>query len=135
MLDIIENYPDELKRLIFSFIPLYRHVFLNKYFYYNYHKYIKINNIENYIRDIIRNDNSFVFKFIIKENFYKWKLLKKYLYKNIICYDYLSFVNYYIIQNKANKCQQELNDYLKEQGMSKNEFKKKNTIINKRWKH
>jgi hypothetical protein len=135
MLDIIEYYPDELKRIIFSFIPIYRKVFLNTYYYYNFHKYIKINNTENYIRDIIRNDNSFVFKFIIKDNFYKWKLLKKYLYKNIICYDYLSFVNYYIIQNKANKCQKELNDYLKEEGMSKNEFKKKNTIINKRWKH
>ena len=130
----IQNLPNELILLIFSYIPLHRIVFLNTIYYFTYHKYLIINNMENYIRDIIRNDNSFVFRLIINQNYKKWIKIKKYSYKNIICYDYFSFINYYIIQNKSNKCKNILDEFVGI-GISKNEFKKKNIIINKRWKN
>jgi hypothetical protein len=130
--------PDELIQIIFSYIPLYRLVFLNKTLYFSNHKLLKIHipNYDNYIRDIIRNDNRFVFNLLLFENYKKWKNIKKYNYKNIICYDYLSFVRYFIILNKSNNCKKELDDFISETGsINKNEFKKKNIIINKRWKN
>jgi hypothetical protein len=127
-----KKIPNELITIIFSYIPYYRIVFLNKNFYLKYHYYLNINNKENYIKDIIRNDNSFVFQMIIHENINKWYKIKKYQYKNIICYDYTSFINYFIIKNNANNCKNVLNKFV---GIGKNEFKKKNIIINKRWKH
>ena len=136
---LIKNIiPDELIQIIFSFIPLYRLIFLNKTFYYKNHKLLKIHilNYDNYIRDIIRNDNRFVFNLLLLENYNKWKNIKKYNYKNIICYDYLSFVKYFIIQNKSDNCKQEFDDFIIETAsINKNEFKKKNIIINKRWKN
>lgn len=134
---LIKDLPNELQNIIFSYIPYSKLIFVNKNYYLAYHKYLTINPtyIENFIRDIIRKDNRFVFKMLLLENYTKWTKIKKYMYKNIICYDYVSFVNYYIIHNKSNKCKQELNDYISKYGlMNKKEFKKKNTIINKRWK-
>jgi hypothetical protein len=134
---LIKDLPNELKNIIFSYIPYSKLIFVNNNYYLAYHKYLPINPsyIENFIRDIIRKDNRFVFKMLLLENYIKWTKIKKYIYKNIICYDYVSFVNYYIIQNKSNKCKKELNDYISKYGiMNKKEFKKKNTIINKRWK-
>ena len=138
LLFIQKKIPTDLIQIIFSYIPLYRLVFLNKSLYYVNHKLLKILNNDNYIRDIIRNDNSFVFKLLLLENYNKWKNIKKYIYKNIICYDYLSFVRYYIIHNKSNNCKNELDNYIsltKNGTIKKNEFKKNNIIINKRWKN
>jgi hypothetical protein len=132
-LKIIEKIiPNELITIIFTYIPYHRLVFLNTNYYFAYHTLLKINNIENYTRYIIRNDNSFVFQIIIKENLNKWYKIKKYQYKNIICYDYVSFINYFIIENNANNCKNILDSFV---GIGKNEFKKKNILINKRWKH
>jgi hypothetical protein len=132
-LTILEKkFPNELITIIFCYIPFHRIVFLNKHYYFKYHTLLKINNIENYTRYIIRNDNSFVFEMIINENLNVWYKIKKYQYKNIICYDYVSFINYYIIENNANNCKNILDKFV---GIGKNEFKKKNIIINKRWKH
>jgi hypothetical protein len=125
-------FPIELIKIIFSYIPYHNIIFLNKNYYFSYHNHLKINNIEKYVRNIIRFDNSFVFQMIINENLNKWLNIKKYLYNNIICYDYLSFINYFIIKNKANNCKKILDNLV---GIGKNEFKKKNIIINKRWKH
>ena len=134
-LDFIKNFPDELLVIIFEYIPNYRKVFLNNYFYFEYHHKLKIGNNENYIRNIIRFDNNFVFKFIIKENFIKWNKICKYIYKNIVFNNYLSFINYFIITNNSDKCKEELEQYINDNGLlSKNVFKKKDTIINKRWK-
>lgn len=124
--------PIELINIIFNYLPYNRLVFLNTNYYFTYHIYLNINNIENYTRYIIRNDNSFVFNMIIHEKLNNWYKIKKYQYKNIICYDYVSFINYFIIENNANNCKNILDSF---EGMGKNEFKKKNIIINKRWKH
>lgn len=124
--------PNELINIIFTYIPYHRIVFLNKQYYFKYHTLLKINNTENYTRYIIRNDNSFVFEMILNENINKWYKIKKYQYKNITCYDYVSFINYFIIENNANNCKNILDNFV---GIGKNEFKKKNIIINKRWKH
>ena len=130
--------PCEIIKIIYDYIPLYRLVFLNKSYYFTYHHLLKISNYDNYIRDIIRNDNSFVFKILLIEKYHIWIKILRYEYKNIICYDYISFINYFIIENKSNNCKNELDIYikLKKYGtINKNEFKKNNIIVNKRWKH
>jgi hypothetical protein len=138
-LNLIDDLAFELKDIIFSYLPLYRSVFLNKIFYFKNHKYLKVNsfNKENYYRDIIRNDNIFVFAIILKENYEKWKKIPRYVYKNMSFHNYLAFVNYWIIHNNSSNCKNEIDKLLiKDYGkLSKNEFKKKSTIINKRWKH
>lgn len=135
----INDFPYELKDIIFSYLPLYRTVFLNTTFYYKNHKFLKINSInkENYTRDIIRNDNVFVFAIILQENYEKWKKIPRYGYKNNIFHNYLAFINYWTIHNNSSNCKNEIDKLLiRDYGkLSKNVFKKKNSIINKRWKH
>jgi len=135
----INNLVYEIKDIIFSYLPEYRKVFLNKIFYFKNHKFLKINSLnkETYTRSIIRNDNKFVFKMILQENYEKWKKITRFVYKNILFYNYISFINYWIIKNNSYNCKNEIDKFLiKDYGkLSKNVFKKKNIIINKRWKY
>jgi hypothetical protein len=68
-LNNIAKLPDELIKLIHKFLPIQAIVFTNKQNYNLYHPYVKkyISNYENYIRDTMRRDNSFVFEKIMKE--------------------------------------------------------------------
>ena len=47
---------------------------------------------ENYIRDTMRRDNSFVFEKIMRENYKKWWEISHYVYKNKIFKNYLYFM-------------------------------------------
>ena len=59
----INELPYEIINLIKEYIPNKNIVFVNKKFYLSYHNLIKISiiNFENYIRDMIRRDNEFIF--------------------------------------------------------------------------
>ena len=99
----INKLPTELIDIIKEYIPTKSLVFVNKTYYILYHPLIKqyINNYENYIRDVIRRDNEFVFERIVNENFSKWFQIKKYRYKNIIFNNYAYFVINYCIENES----------------------------------
>lgn len=97
------NYlPNELKNIIFKFIPVIKLVNLNHYYYKTYHYYITCNiqsrNYQNYITDMIRKDNSLAFYNIlndiqsIENDFTRRKtyVYKKKNYKHM--YDYLLFL-------------------------------------------
>ena len=60
----ISKLPNEVCSIIFSYVRNEEKVFLNKEFYENYHylisSKISYNNYDNYIRDIIRTDSSYV---------------------------------------------------------------------------
>ena len=98
----INSLPNELKRLIFNFIPIIKLVTINHYYYKTYHHYItySINSRDysNYITDIIRKDNLFVFQYILNDlqlvenDFTKRKtyVYKKKTYKHM--FDYLLFL-------------------------------------------
>tara|TARA_B100000214_G_scaffold370720_1_gene345827 strand:- start:1393 stop:1812 length:420 start_codon:yes stop_codon:yes gene_type:complete len=99
----LNRLPNELKRLIFKFIPTIKLVTLNHYYYDKYHYMIGITieqrEYARYINDLIRNDNSLAFQQILKEmrNIYENEFTerKRYVYKRKIfktLYDYLLFL-------------------------------------------
>jgi len=134
----INTLPSDLIVLIKSFIPKTTLLFLNNYYYKKYHylikKYIKGFNFENYIRTIIRQDNSFVFSQILIDYNKDISNIKQYIYKNILYKKYYYFLIDYCIKNNSIKCRDILNDFLKLQGLCQNRHKK-NTFIHIRWKH
>jgi hypothetical protein len=135
----INNLPCELIMLIKSFLPKTTLLFLNNYYYKKYHYLIKKfiisnNNFENYIRTIIRQDNSFVFSQILIDYNKDISKIKHYVYKNIMYKKYYYFLIDYCIKNNSINCRNVLNEFLKLQGLCQNRHKK-NTFIHIRWKH
>jgi hypothetical protein len=127
--------PDEIIDIIKEYIPKKALVFTNRENYDLYHPLIKntIKNYENYIRDMIRRDNYFVFNKIVRENFKKWYEIKQYRYKNMIFKNYFYFTINYCIENESNNCRMIINVFLKEHGLDKN-LHKKNVFKYIRWK-
>ena len=134
----INNLPSELIMLIKSFLPKTTLLFLNNHYYKKYHylikKYINKHTFENYIRTIIRRDNSFVFSQILIDYNKDLSKIKQYIYKNIMYKKYYYFLIDYCIKNNSTKCRDILNNFLKLQGLCQNRHKK-NTFIHIRWKH
>jgi hypothetical protein len=131
----INELPYEIINLIKEYIPNKNIVFVNKNFYLSYHNLIKISiiNFENYIRDMIRRDNEFIFNMILRENYNKWCEIKQYRYKNIIFLNYIYFIIYYCIEYDSNNCSSVINIFFKEHGLGKN-LHKKNVVKYIRWK-
>lgn len=136
-MDAITNkLPFELIQYIKDFIPKKELVFTNRENYNLYHPLIKpyIEDYESYIRAIIRQDNGFVFKKIIEENYKKWYEIKNYMYKNMIFKNYLYFAINFCIENDSNNCRKIISDFLKEHGLGKN-LHKKNVVKYIKWKN
>ena len=128
LLKSIYFLPDEILIQIKEFIPLKKLVFLNKEYYLMYHCLIRQmilkNNYENYIRDTVRRDHSFVFKQIVKDNWKRWLSIRDYRYKNSVYSNYVYFLKDYCLINDSTNCRNSLNEFLKEQGIGKNQHKK-----------
>jgi hypothetical protein len=131
----IQDLPDELIQIIKEYIPIIVIVFVNKKNYNLYHFYTKryIINYENFIRDTIRRDHSFVFNKIIEENYKKWLDKKKYIYKNTIYKSYIYFIIDYCIENSSTQCRSMILEFLKVYGLCQNQHKK-NISKHIRWK-
>tara|TARA_Y100000385_G_C12780543_1_gene503319 strand:- start:94 stop:519 length:426 start_codon:yes stop_codon:yes gene_type:complete len=112
MTDIFHYFnflPDDIiKEHIFPKLSPVILVWLTKENYIKYHYVIKDiiqkNRLESYIRDIIRNDYSFVFNYLLDEQFNKWLNMKKYTYKCYIFENYIRFLMQFCIDNNSNKC-------------------------------
>jgi len=134
----VKILPDELEDIVYSYIPKSVTIFLTKQKYIEGHHLIRslINrkNIENYIRSMIRQDNDFVFKQLIVENYNRWINMKKYYYKECIFSNYIYFLESYAIDNESIKCRKIIIDLFEEEGLSKNRHKK-NTIKYIKWKN
>jgi hypothetical protein len=134
----VDTLPSELVMMIKSYLPKTSLIFLNKYYYKKYHYFVKNlinkNNFENYLRDIIRRDNDFVFSQILLDFHKKISKIKNYVYKNIMYKNYFYFLTDYCIKNSSVNCRNVLNEFLKVQGLCQNRHKK-NTFIHIRWKH
>jgi len=131
----INVLPTELVSLIKEYIPQKNLVFVDRTNYSLYHHLLKryIPKYENYIRDMIRRDNYFVFENIVRENYKKWFEIKSYIYKNMVFKNYIYFINNYCIENQSPKCRFFINNFLKELGLCKN-LHKKNIVKYIRWK-
>ena len=138
VLSQINILPNELKDQILEYLPLRYICCLNKHNYFTYHHLIKNwipkTNYDNYIRSILRNDYSVCFQQLMNENDEAWIKPKKYEYNKVIYASYCNFLNYYCIENHANKCRAIVLHFLSEnQGISKNQHKN-NSYIHIRWK-
>ena len=133
---ITRRLPPELIRYIKEYIPKKTFVFTNRENYNLYHSLLKpsIKDYESYIRTMIRQDNEFVFKKIVEENFSKWYEIRQYKYKNMIFKNYLYFVMNFCIENESNNCRKTVLEFLKEHGLGKN-LHKKNIVKYIKWKN
>jgi hypothetical protein len=123
----INKLPQDIINIIEEYIPKKIFIFTNRENYNLYHSLLKrhINNIENYIRYIVKFDYSFVFEKVIRENYEKWFEIKHYRYKDMIFADYFHFITNYCIENESSNCRKSILDFLKEHGLNKNLYKKK----------
>lgn len=114
-----EYFPSELVDIIFSYLPDMSKLRLNKYYYEKYHpiviKNIKNGESENYIRCMIRQDNYFIMRYLIKENIVRWSKMIYYYNSGIDFCNYYSFIKYYCDEYNAIECEREINDYNKKE--------------------
>ena len=131
----INNLPEVIVDLIKEYIPKASLVFTNSENYNLYHFLIlnSIKNYDNYIRDMIRRDNEFVFDKIIRENYHRWFDIKQYRYKNMIFKNYFYFIINFCIENESENCRKKSKIFLKEHGLDKN-LHKKNAVKYIKWK-
>jgi hypothetical protein len=121
------------KKKLKSKFQIYRHlktsVNLLGFFYEN----ILSRNKENFIRFIIRSNNSFVFQQLLNENYKKWiKDIKNYKFKNFIYKNYIYFLKDFCLFNESIQCLNTLNYFLDKHNLCQNQ-PKKNTVRNIRW--
>jgi len=123
----INDLPNEIKDIIFEYIPNYRLIFINKFYYNSYHNLLIpfIQNYESFVRDMIRRDNFFVFKKVIEENIHRWLKKKIYIYKNMIFNNHIYFIIYYCVENNSENCRKLLQDFLIKHDLCRNLHKKK----------
>lgn len=134
----IDKLPEVLVDVIHSYIPKLSQVFLNRTNYKRDHylatqSIVNNGNMENYIRSMIRQDNDFVFKQLLDDNYRRWLIMKDYYYKNCIYSNYILFLESYAIDNESTKCRNVIIHFFSEQGLSKNQHKK-NTVKYIRWR-
>jgi hypothetical protein len=136
VLEYINFLPEDMVWEISQNIPNVYFVFTNKQNYFLYHHDLKpkIKNYEQYIRNTLRRDNSFVFNQIMRENHQIWFDCKHVYYKNKIFNNYIYFLLHYCIENESTNCRTLFLDFLrKEFGLCQNQHKK-NIVRNIRWK-
>lgn len=134
---IQKKIPDVIIDTIKSYLLTSSCVFLTKNNYINQHYCIRNliprSKTENYMRDMVKRDNDFVFIHIVNENYDKWIKMKHYIYKNVIYKNYFYFMKDFCIENESHKCRILLTEYLNEHGLCQNQHKN-NIYKNKRWK-
>ena len=123
----INKLPDDIINIIKEYIPKKIFIFTNRENYKLYHFLLKpyISNIDNYIRNIVKFDYSFIFQKVLRENFKKWMEIKNYRYKDMIFFNYFHYVFNYCIENESSNCRKSILDFFKEHGFNKNLYKKK----------
>ena len=124
----VDSLPDELIFIIYLYVPKIVKLFLTKQKYLQEHplikQYINKQNIENYYRTMVRQDNDFVFKQLLVENQQKWFNMKSYYYKTCIYTNYMTFIESYADEHESSNCKQLIVDLFEELGLNKNQHKK-----------
>ena len=134
---VFGKLPSDILKYILEFVPIDVKLWMTKENYSKYHPCIKDlirrEDYENYIRDMVRRDNDFVFSFLLRENFNKWLSFKKYHYKSTIYSNYIYFLLGLCVDSESPKCRELIRAKLTETGLSKNQHKK-NSTTSIRWR-
>ena len=136
MLDYLKLLPEVIINKIQNYIPVQYLVNLNKN-YYNLHnsenrKFIPGSYFNSYIRDVVRNDNSFVLDYVMKEYSTTWNKNKKYKYDNSSYSSYSEFLKQYSLDTISHQCNNLLNESSKNNTSGKQH--KKVHSKNNRWR-
>lgn len=115
----INTLPEDMVREIIGFIPKSVFVSTNKKNLAEYHHTIKPllmkkNVYESYVRDMIRRDNDFIFYYIVKENYERWKSIKGYIDEYTVYPNYAVFLMNFCFVVNSDKCRQVLHNYIVE---------------------
>ena len=135
--------PEELVDIIHSYIPNQVILWTCREKYFTHHSLVyNILTIEydTYIRNILRNDYHILFGVVLRENFNRWTIFKKYRYRQNVYKNYFTFLLEFSRENNAVKCEDLLiNHYLEKWPdlnqldqytyTNKNRYKKKNWNI------
>jgi len=94
---------------ICKYIPYDVRAWLNKTNYISNHKYVsclvkKKQLYDSYLRNIIRNDMSFVFDTIMQQDYNRYWDIKKYVYKKKSYRSYSEFLDKFIFENNSHRC-------------------------------
>jgi hypothetical protein len=117
----INILPEEVKNIIWDFIPIRNKIIINKYYFEKYH-YLLENNAKTpfkiyitYIRKILRSDQNYIFSILLKNNYEKWKKMKQNkIIKQLQANNFIDCLNLLCIEYNASKCRKELFSYTKE---------------------
>ena len=114
---LINNLPDDLKRIIYNYISLNVKIRLSKKMYINnydeYYEFIKTKickgvyrrfSFNTYVEKIIKNDLSFLFENIMKKESLIWGKKKKYKYKGKKYKNYMDFLKELCQKNESTHC-------------------------------
>ena len=113
---LILKLPEDIQKYIQQFLPLKTLVWLDKKTYVknNYIITKSIKRYDSYIRDIIRNDNHFVFLQVMREKFNLWNVNKKYFYKKIIYKNFIYFLINLCNHSESTNCKNIITQMLNE---------------------
>ena len=128
----MDKLPEEIERLVFSFIPIETLALCTKEYWIKNNKHT-VNKLymfgEKYHRFLIRNDYYFIFKHYLHDNISLLKKKHKIVYHNKIFYNKIEFLRYLSRFFKAENCTNIINETMK---MERLVFKKIKTKSN-RW--
>ena len=108
IISLINELPDDIQSIIFSYLPYNKTKFLNKNLYKkNYNKIIPVRlkiSFETYIRKVIADDLDFVFDTLLANNLWRWINMKKYRYNQLIFNNYIYFLDFFSLDKDSKKC-------------------------------
>lgn len=124
---------DDVTGVIKSFLPPEKRVWLSKADYIANHSVIKQmipqRLYDRYIHDIIKNDCSFVFTQILREQFIKFHNWKRFEKNGNCHHSYLTYLRDYCKKVSASKCLDVIDVMAEENGFSCNWYKRRGIII------
>ena len=113
-----KDIPEELKGIIFNYLPPTTLVWLNKEYYIKHHEVvsdmIKPARYQQYVTNMIIRDASFSFQFVMRENIVRWfKMMvnnKKHRFAGKTYSSFLPFLLEFSISSGAEKCRRVIED-------------------------
>ena len=132
--DLFIKLPNEIIEYIWKLIDQCTKCICNKRYYILYHAelYEKISKKQSYVRTLIKYDDSFILRYLLKSYGFKWLMMKKYIYKNTTYNNYLYFIYNFINENQSVRSKNEIVSFFDITGFGSN-LHKKNRIKNIRW--
>lgn len=133
-MEVLMSFTTEILDNIYAYISDEVKMYLSKKNYINLRSNKKVSNIsENFIRNVVRKDYSFLFQYLLNDNYNRWFKMKNYLYHNCIYANYIIFLENYCIEYRSNRCLNVIINLFDTLGLKKKKHKK-NNIKYLRWK-